>query len=111
LVLIFIFTGELNVKANDILQKAKDAIDDRGPNYGHPREHFLRISKLWSTILGVDISVEEVGMMMMGVKMARIMENPKHLDNWIDIAGYAGVTGQAIIEDQIVPFQKDGMFS
>ena len=34
----------------------------------------------------------------------------KHLDNWIDIAGYAGVTGQAIIEDQILPFKKDGLF-
>ena len=98
------------MKANDILQKAKDAIDDRGPNYGHPREHFLRISELWSTILGVDISVEEVGMMMMGVKMARIMENPKHLDNWIDIAGYAGVTGQAIIEDQIVTCKHNKPF-
>ena len=89
------------MKASEIIDQAKDAVLDREGKYGNPLIHYERIRKGWEHIVGVEISTEEVGMMLMWLKMARVMENPKHLDNWIDIAGYAGVTAQAIVDKEL----------
>ena len=35
---------------------------------------------------------------MMLVKIARLMEAPHHTDSWVDIAGYAAVTAEAIAD-------------
>jgi len=65
---------------------------DRDSQYGAPESNFDRIAKIWSVILGVDVSKEDVAMCMVGLKVARY-SNPGssfHADTWIDIAGYAG---------------------
>lgn len=65
---------------------------DRDSQYGPPQENFDRISKIWSVVLGVKVSKEDVAMCMVGLKLARY-SNPEagyQPDTWIDIAGYAG---------------------
>jgi hypothetical protein len=65
---------------------------ERDAQYGSPEDNFDRISKIWSIILGVEISKEDVAMCMVGLKVARY-SNPGsgfHADTWYDIAGYAG---------------------
>lgn len=64
---------------------------DRDVQYGGPEENFTRIAKIWSVIVGVEISSEDVAMMMVGLKVARYASKSGFQpDTWIDIAGYAG---------------------
>ncbi len=43
-------------------EAAKIIAGDRDAQYGGPEENFTRIAKVWSMILGVDISTEDVAM-------------------------------------------------
>jgi hypothetical protein len=64
---------------------------DRDKQYGGPEENFERIAKVWSVILGVPITREDVAMMMVGLKVARYASKSGYQpDTWVDIAGYAG---------------------
>jgi hypothetical protein len=60
----------------------------RGEDYGHPYHDFGRTAKIWSAILGVDVTPEQVALCMIGVKMSRECNRPKR-DNRVDMAGYA----------------------
>ena len=84
------------MKRNEILLHAMNAVKVRGESYGSPAENFERIAIMWSAILQQNITVKDVGCMMIALKMARLQETPDHEDSWIDIAGYAAVTAEAI---------------
>ena len=57
-----------------------------------------RIAKIWSVILGFDVTEEQVALMMVGLKVARLVETPDHQDSILDIAGYAAVMSECIEE-------------
>lgn len=62
---------------------------ERQKTYGHPYDNFKDIGRIWGTILNLeDIPPEKVGLMMIGVKIAREKFLPKR-DNRIDLCGYA----------------------
>lgn len=64
---------------------------DRDAQYGSPKDNFNRIARIWSVILGIDVTEEDVAMCMTGLKMARYASKSGFQpDTWIDIAGYAG---------------------
>lgn len=64
---------------------------ERNEQYGPPSENFDRIARLWSVVLGVNVSMEDVAMCMVALKMARYASKSGYQpDTWIDIAGYAG---------------------
>lgn len=64
---------------------------ERNKQYGPPQENFNRIARLWSVILGIDVTEEDVAMCMVALKMARYASKSGYQpDTWIDIAGYAG---------------------
>ncbi len=72
-----------------ILFEARNLVHgDRGEDYGHPFHDFSRTAKIWSAILGVDVTPEQVALCMIGVKISRECHRPKR-DNRVDIAGYA----------------------
>lgn len=72
-------------------EAAKIITGDRDTQYGGPEENFSRIAKVWSMILGIEISNEDVAMCMVGLKVARYANKSGFQgDTWIDIAGYAG---------------------
>lgn len=71
-----------------ILQEAQRLVHgDRGEAYGHPLDDFSRTAKIWSAILGVEVTPEQVGLCMVGVKISRECNQPKR-DNRVDGAGY-----------------------
>lgn len=78
-----------------LLDKAKEAVADRGLNYGKPEDNFARIARRWSLHMlnaykiKVEISPGSVAIMMADMKMARLENEPNHTDSWVDMAGYA----------------------
>ena len=60
---------------------------DRNDDYGHPLDDFDRAAKIWTAILGVDVSAEQVSLCMVGVKIAREVHRHK-IDNAVDGIGY-----------------------
>lgn len=71
-----------------ILEEADRLVStDRQQDYGHPLDDFAKTAKIWSAILGVDVTPEQVGLCMVGVKISRECNRPKR-DNRVDGAGY-----------------------
>lgn len=76
---------------NDLLKKAAEIVSgERDQEYGGPEENFSRIALYWTAYLGRNIVPEDVAVMMMFVKIARLSASDfKSTDSWVDIAGYA----------------------
>lgn len=60
---------------------------DRQKAYGHPSKNFEDIARLWSVILGIEVTPAQVGLCMVQVKLAREVFVPKR-DNLVDAIGY-----------------------
>ena len=60
---------------------------DRQDAYGHPLDNFTRASKIWSVILGCEVSAEQVALCMVGMKVAREVNQSKP-DTVVDGIGY-----------------------
>ncbi|ASJ79753.1 phosphofructokinase [Mycobacterium phage Fameo] len=76
-----------------ILTTAEEIINgQRALDYGDAKENHERIAGLWSAYKrDTEFSPEDVAVMMILLKIARLMENGYHNDTVVDIAGYAGV--------------------
>ena len=68
----------------------------REQDYGTPEDSFQKIGTFWTAYLNynVKIDAEDVAAMMALLKIARISENPQHMDSWVDLAGYAACGGE-----------------
>lgn len=74
-----------------ILEKADEIINgERAKDYGDARQNFQRTADLWSATLGVPVSIEQVILCMIQLKVSRLCNSPDHFDSWMDIAGYVG---------------------
>jgi hypothetical protein len=72
----------------DILSEAKRITSsDRIGTYGHPLDDYTRTAKIWSAILGTDVTPEQAILCMVGVKISRECNLHKR-DNLVDGAGY-----------------------
>ena len=71
-----------------ILDEAKKIVYEGGSAYDQPEDNFEITAKLWSAYLGNPIQPEDVGMMMILMKVASERYMRKK-DNLVDIAGYA----------------------
>lgn len=72
----------------------------REHDYGGPEDSFRTIANLWTAYMTgtcgdfVEFSPVDVSVMLGLLKVARIANNPKHMDNWVDLAGYAACGGE-----------------
>ena len=84
-------TSEPSTLRVEALREAARIISgERNKQYGNPENNFERTAKIWSVILGIQISNEDVAMMMIGLKVARYASKSGFQpDTWVDIAGYA----------------------
>ena len=84
-----------------VLNEAEKCVcGQREQDYGTPDDSFNLIAKLWTTYVStgslVDLvfDAKDVAAMMALLKIARISENPQHMDSWVDLAGYAACGGE-----------------
>lgn len=74
----------------ECLEEAKRIINGaRQENYGNPESNFKEIALLWSEYLDTGIESEDVAIMMILMKIARLKNKKDHVDSWVDICGYA----------------------
>ena len=52
---------------------------------------------MWSVILNYEVSLQDVYLCMIAVKMSRLIHDSEHEDSWVDIAGYAALGGEVAI--------------
>ena len=84
------------MKRDEILQEAERMINGpRAKDYGDAYLNHERIAKMWRVLLGHDVTVEQVYMCMIAVKLSRLIETPTHEDSAIDICGYGALLGEA----------------
>ena len=82
---------------NRVLREAEKCVcGQREQDYGAPEDSFQKIGTFWTAYLNyaVKIDAEDVAAMMALLKIARISENPQHMDSWVDLAGYAACGGE-----------------
>lgn len=74
-----------------LLKKAAAIVcGERDEQYGGPEDTFEEIARLWSDWLDVSIGAEDVAVLMILMKTARVKTSRyKSSDSWVDIAGYA----------------------
>ena len=87
-----------------ILHEAERCVcGDRDQDYGGPEDSFALIASLWEPIIrarcvppGTDVNVDAltVALLMAELKIARAATNEKHMDSWVDLAGYAACGGE-----------------
>lgn len=81
------------ITKEELLDRAKATVADRGLNYGKPEDNFARIARYWNVHLQnrynevYAIDAVDVALMMNLMKVARLDNEPRHLDSWIDMAG------------------------
>ena len=84
---------------DELLEEAKTLINGpRAEQYGSALINHERIATIWNVLLQQKllnkITPEEVTMMMIGLKLARLSQDVDQNDTWIDIIGYAALGGE-----------------
>jgi len=84
----------------ELLDAAKIAVQERGDEYGGPWQNHERIAVMWTAIMGVEFSPEQVALCLAAMKIARLAHNSDHQDSWKDLAGYAATGSECLHERQ-----------
>jgi hypothetical protein len=79
-----------------VLQEAKMIIyGDREKTYGHPSKNLRTIASMWNAYLKSvgdrELTAQDVSVMMVLLKSARLANDPNHRDSVVDICGYAAL--------------------
>lgn len=84
-----------------VLEEAKRCIcQDRQNQYGAPEDSFLTIAAFWETYLSakyerpIELTRDDVAIMMVLLKVARTNGHKHHVDNYVDMAGYAALAAE-----------------
>jgi hypothetical protein len=91
------------MKRAEILVTAEGHVcRDRAAKHGEAENSFATIAAYWTVhlrargILPPDKALEafDAALLLGLLKVARVPNNPKHADNWVDLAGYAACGGE-----------------
>lgn len=93
-----------------VLEEAKRCIcQDRQNQYGAPEDSFFTIAQFWSTYLAGEkklthaLTKEDVALMMVLLKVARTNGHKHHVDNYVDMAGYAALAAELAEDELCIP--------
>lgn len=88
-----------------LMEAEKSICGQREQDYGNPEDNFSTIADLWSAYLNREVSSQDVAMMMILLKVARIKNGGGSGDSYVDIAGYAACAGE--IHDALCRIGED----
>jgi hypothetical protein len=79
---------------------------DRNITHGDAEDNFRVIAQLWNVYLhnskcepaSQDLNSVDIAIMMCLFKVTRLMSNPKNMENWHDLAGYAACGGGIVMK-------------
>jgi hypothetical protein len=84
---------------NEWIDDARDTLNDRGFEYGDPRDNLLRIYNL-ARILGVQLrDPSDVALLFIATKLSRMVESPGREDSYLDLVGYAAILARTRFTD------------
>jgi len=95
-------------KCKDLLTDALElTATDREATYGDKQDNHANIAAIWSVILGHKIEPYQVALCMAGLKIARASrpDGAQHRDNYVDLAGYAGVAWECVAPQPITTYK------
>jgi hypothetical protein len=84
-----------SLPGSELLLEAHGLIcGDRNTEYSHPTDDYRKVTDIFRSLTGVNLSVEEALLFMVSVKMARLRTNLEsgvlHRDSLVDAVGYLG---------------------
>lgn len=68
--------------------------EDRAVQYGDAYDTHRRIAEMWNAIMPPVVKAHDVALFMVCVKCVRAMRNPRYIDSYVDIAGYAALAAE-----------------
>lgn len=107
-----IFGVEAATPREAILERARETVGTRHKHYGSPLENFEAIARRWNAHLKnrffghlddedqFQLTASDVAVMMTDVKLARLENDPSHVDSWIDVAVYAACGGEVSAQER-----------
>lgn len=93
----------------DILSNASRTFAQRGEQYGDVDNTFAKASIIASASINKNLSSHDIAMVLMAVKMARISNNPAHLDSYEDMSVYSAIAGQLSPRPQMPKATFEGL--
>jgi translation initiation factor 2 alpha subunit (eIF-2alpha) len=87
------FMREKAPKENVLSEAHRIIYGDREKTYGSPSKNLRVIAEMWNAYLGNEIclTAQDVCVMMILLKAARLKNTPGHRDSTVDICGYAAL--------------------
>lgn len=80
----------VSVRSQVLRDAERIVTKDRNSQYGEPEDVFRTIADLWTAYTGdIDFTKADVAIMLILLKVARLRNNTRDLDSWVDIAGYS----------------------
>ena len=74
---------------------------ERESQHGDPKENLDRVAAYWSNHLSLNLTRQDVAIMLMQLKMARLNTGNEPADSLRDLIGYAAIaTGMAALNEQ-----------
>lgn len=90
------------MRAEICAEAARITTQDRAATHGRPEDTFGMIARIWGARLGLPLTSAQVCILLADLKTCRAWGNPGHLDNWVDLAGYAACGGEIATEGGVV---------
>jgi len=93
-------SDELNERSlNEWIEIARDTLNERGFEYGDPRDNLLRIYKI-VRVLGVQLrDPADLALVFIATKLSRMVESPQREDSYLDLIGYAAILARTRFTD------------
>jgi hypothetical protein len=83
----------------EVLREAATLVNgQRNRDYGEPIENFERIAAGWRVLLDAPVTPHQVALCMAWLKMARLVETPRHEDSYVDLTAYGALAAQLVVE-------------
>ena len=91
---------ELNERSlNEWIDEALRTLNDRGFEYGDPRDNLLRIYNICCAF-GLQLrDPADLALVFIATKLSRMVESPMREDSYLDLIGYAAILARTRFTD------------